>query len=373
MMQCRSRRVHVRMLLVLLVAMLVPGPRGVRAQVPAEPGNGQPAPAASGDDVMQPTELGIRLTPGMARVFGREAANNWLGRAYGVEGEARQQAADRIARQIMATAHKNQEAARGMLEYAFESLVENHGRFTPETGKKWAELSRPMIPGLREFMTNVAEDLRPLIPPAKQIQFAGDMAKASLGIDLYEKKMDRWAEGKVREHENPFDARDEGQDRPSARDDTGEPPMVRHARQEAEATGPNETRAWQQYVREAIDYYGLDAAQQKTAESMLRELEDRARQTMSDDWKAKVVSNRTRRQWGMQRPKLSRGPWMWQIEREYDDLIRPLREMRQELKARLETLPTEAQRAAAEAAATETLAKLTTRAPAAVSGTRPAE
>ena len=51
-------------------------------------------------------------------------------------------------------------------------------------------------------------------------------------------------------------------------------------------------------------------------------------------------------------------PWYWRIEREWDDLIKPIDEMTRQLKLRLDAIPTAAQRAAADQPITERFNKL---------------
>jgi hypothetical protein len=313
--------------------------------------------APAGENYMRPTEAGVRLTPGMARALARIFVKQGLANHYDMDEEAQKKAAEQITRNIMQLGHKTDRQGARFFEFAFESLVENHGRFTPESGKRWAELSRPMLPSVREFLTGVANDIRPLLPPAKQMQFAGDMMKVSLALDMYEKKMDRWSQGKVSEHEDPFDP--DSEEPASASTDPNEPKEVRQARHRAENSMKWEsTGRWRQYVDSAISYYKLDEAQKESAESMLREMQDRAKQIQSDEWKAKVLLNRTRVNVSHRGMNLWNTPWMWQLEREYENLLKPINDLTRELQDRLETLPTEPQRQAAAARTAEGFAKL---------------
>jgi len=318
-----------------------------------------PAPPAvqpDEEDYMRPTETGVRFTPGMARAMGKVFAREALAREYGVNEEDQKKAAEKLARNLMRLAHTSGRQGQQFFEYAFETLMENQGRFTPESGKRWAELSRPTLPALREFMSRTAEELRPLIPPDKQIRFAGEMMKASLAIDMYEKKMERWAQGKVGERENPFEP--DSEETATAPTDPNESKEVREARRHAENSLKwDSTGRWRQYVESTIQYYKLDEAQRKTAESILREMEDRAKQVQTDEWKARILLNRTKLNLSYRGMNLWSTPWMWQLEREYEDLLKPIKDLTRELQDRLETLPTTEQRSAAQARMTEEFAK----------------
>lgn len=327
----------------------------VRAQdAPAAPAPSVVQPDE--EDYMRPTEVGVRLTPGMARAMGKLFARESLGREYGLNEEGQKKAAEQIARNLMRMAHKSGREGQQFFEFAFETLMENQGRFTPASGKRWAELSRPTLPAIREFLNRTAEDLRPLIPPDKQMRFAGEMMKASLAIDLYEKKMERWAQGKVGERENPFEP--DSDEAATAPADPNESREIKEARRRAENSLKwDSTGRWQQYVEGTIQYYKLDETQRKSAESMLREMEDRAKQIQTDEWKARVLLNRTRLNLSYRGMNLWNTPWMWQLEREYEDLLKPIRDLTRELQDRLETLPTTEQRSAAQARIAEEFAK----------------
>jgi hypothetical protein len=79
----------------------------------------------------------------------------------------------------------------------------------------------------------------------------------------------------------------------------------------------------------------------------------------TDEWKARIILNRTKYHLYCQGPKMPvwNTPWVWQLDREYKALARPIREMTDELKDRLDTLPTDEQRNAAAARSDEELKK----------------
>ncbi|HUW83945.1 MAG TPA: hypothetical protein VMZ31_14245 [Phycisphaerae bacterium] len=329
------------------------------ATVVAQQEQSEPQP-----DYMRPTERGLRLTPGIARAIGTLCAGDPLKRQYGLDEEAQEKAAELIARRLMQTAHENQEQGQAFFEFAFESVIESQGRFTPELGKRWAELSVPLVAPMRECWLGVVEDLRPLIPPEKQARYAADTIAATLFFDGYTKKMARWKEGNVGRREDPFNVHHEPkqQDDPeqqAAASAPSEPDELAEARRTGERMLDYQmTRRWRQYVNEAVSYYQFDEAQQETAESILAELSDRAGQITTDDWRAKALLNRIKWQLGHREMGLYNTPWTWQVDREFDDLMHPIHEMTRQLQRRLDAIPTAAQRAAAEKPITERFNKL---------------
>jgi len=298
------------------------------------------------------------MTPGIARAIGSLIAQEPLKDIYGLDEAAQEKAADLIARRLMQTAHENQEQGQAFFEFAFESVIESQGRLTPELGKRWAELSVPLVAPARECWLGVVEDLRPLIPPEKQARYAADTIAMTLFFDGYTKKMARWKEGNVGEREDPFNVHHEPK-RQATASAPSEPDELADARRRGEQILDYQTvRRWRQYVNEAVSYYQFDEAQQETAESILAELSERAGQITTDDWRAKAVLNRIKWQLGHRDMGLRNTPWIWQVEQEWDDLMHPFNEMTRQLQRRLDAIPTAAQRAAADKPITERFAKL---------------
>jgi hypothetical protein len=312
-----------------------------------------PAPSdEAADDVMKPTSHGVRMTPGLARAITRAMARNGvLTGAFGLEESQSDEAAEKIARRIMTAAHKDSEMGQQFFEYAMEALIENNGRFTPETGKRWAELSKPLVPHFREMMTGIAQDVREMLPPAKQAGFAGKMLAMSMAIDAYEKRMDRWLEGKVDENENPFDDPKREERRKAEASATSNPGESREMREARQRTEREMDRAagggWRDYVNRAAEYYNFTEAQKQSAESILREVEERASQVKNEEWKVKAMANRMKRNM----PGLGamwNSPWQWRLDREYEELTKPLRDLTRDLQDRLDEIPTSEQRQAAQ-------------------------
>ncbi len=308
-------------------------------------------------DYMRPTQRGLRMTPGIARAIGSLIAQEPLKDIYGFDEAAQEKASELIARRIMQTAHENQEQGQAFLEFAFAGVIESQGRFTPELGKKWAELSVPLVAPLRECWLGVVEDLRPLVPPEKQARYAADTIAGTVFFDAYTSKMARWQQGDVGEREDPFSDRHEPRRQASA-SAPSEPDELAEARRRAQQMLDWAPRRWREYVNEAVSYYQFDEAQQEAAESILAELSDRAAQIKTDDWQARALLNRIKWHLGHREMGLYNTPWMWQVDREFDDLMHPIHEMTRELKLRLDALPTAAQRAAADKPITERFNKL---------------
>lgn len=305
----------------------------------------QPPATQPGEDVMRPTELGMRLTPGMARAFARYFVKDELAVEFELNEPSQAKAADAIARRLMESAHKNAPQAQAFLEGSLQILMETEGQFTPESGKRWAELNKPMIPAFRELITKMAEDVRPLVPLKHLPGFTGRMLMISTAMEAYEKRMDRWAKGEAREQDNPFrDELDLDEDDASP---AGESVEVRRARRSSDESVKWLTgQRWKALVESAIRYYVFTEPQKESARSILREIQYRGQQVQTDEWKARFLANRMRAFVGASATTWH-SPYMWELDREEKELCRPFEALTEELQDRLMQVPTTDQKDAA--------------------------
>jgi len=320
-----------------------------------------PSTKESTDDYMRATEYGLRFTPGMAKaIMDQMVKGGAFTHELDIPKEKSQEAADAVMRRTMQMFHKSGQQGQAFAEFALETMIANDGRITPESGKQWAELSKPLIPVVREMMIGIADDLRPMVPPSKLPSFAGKMMLMTVGLDAYEKKMEQWAQGKAKKGEDLFDSVEEAVDnaehgRP-AEETTEEEKSRRRVEQSVqwETTG-----SWRHYLERAASFYQLTDAQKQSGESILRELEGRAKQIMTEEWRKKAIENRMKYQLLRHGPDVWNTPWQWKHEREYEAMMKPIKELTAELRDRLEQLPTAEQRTAAEGRIQTALAERT--------------
>src|SRR5262245_13609661 len=116
----------------LVLAAAEPGneaaPAGTAA--PADAGAAPalpPATPAPGEEVMHPTQRGMRLTPAMARAMTRRMVSA-MGRDFNMTPEQQQKLSDAYARRFMQTARTYQEQGQGLMEYGIEAFWKSVSR-----------------------------------------------------------------------------------------------------------------------------------------------------------------------------------------------------------------------------------------------------
>ena len=188
----------------------------------------------------------------------------------------------------------------------------------------WAKRALPIFNEFRDQIEQGNDDFRAVLKPRQQARFDAQRLVFAMGLDVTEKRLKRWRQGKV-EPTEVWDAPGRDQRR------------KRRATQLAEEEqGARPIDRWQAYVDQFILRYQLDENQAESARSILAEIRTRAQKhlaTIADqlttiDRQRKGATSDTRVALNEQRKKLQK----------------PVEELFDELQRRLEALLTSAQR-----------------------------
>lgn len=309
------------------------------------------ATAAGKSFEMKPTEIGVRFTPRMAQAMGHLFAREMKGQ-YELSDEQVNDVREIIATRLMKTVSNNAVTGRDMMEMMMETVMENDGRFPKESAQQFAKLAKPLIPALHDFFRETAGEIGKKMTVKQRLKFTADVAKATAGLAIFENRMKRWEEGQVGDGANPFwDPADNDPSKAgeAANEDPNEKPEHRQARQRAERQMSwqwDVEKSWPAYVDQATEFYEFDEAQQNSAKAVLADMLQRAKAIKTPQWEENVRQNRIAQSlsWRAGGSRFSQGPWMFRLESQYDQLTKPLEDLSQELKRRIEQLPTTAQR-----------------------------
>lgn len=309
------------------------------------------------DRMEQPTEQGIRFTPGMARAMADLYVQQVFQPRYELDEAEVGEANERVARRLMQLAHHLDEQGHEagiekMVEQMMKSQAEGGqgGRagMPPEVARAMGETLGPMMPSVRQMMRGVAQDLRPMLSPRQQLKFAAEMMAAETAMDAFEKTMDRWASGDVDTFGDPFT--DPGEARSRA---------LERARQRAQGEIDRSSfEQWKRYVEEAKGFYEFDDAQAAAADSLLREAIDRATQIVEDPaYRDRIHANRLLfHLLGMMDIHRTH-PLHYDLEQAYERHVDPIQRIEEELRRKVDGVATRNQRQAAMARITEHLAE----------------
>lgn len=323
----------------------------------------QNAPTADG--TAGPTEYRLRFTPGMAESISRSLTRYVFVRQYELDEKYIDEIEQAVTRRLMTAAHKldneaSQEAVERMLAELLEVIADGEGgpigrRGVPRRlGRAMAEGMVPMLPTLRELIREVGNDLRPKLAGKQQLKLVRDWAAIGAGLETFEKMMNRWAAGDIDPMDNPF--------RPQAnkKDASGQTRLLKTSRQIAERSMQMyDWSQWKRYVTDAKAYYQFDPAQSTTADSVLQETIDRGQRILDDETRRQGIY--WNRLWYHLSTQMNLGwdnPVEGRLTYEYDQLMKPIETLGDEMKTRLDSIPTNQQRAAAKSRLAEALAEV---------------
>ncbi len=243
------------------------------------------AVAQTPEPTQRPSEYALRLTPDIARGMAREFVRDEFVRRFQMDRSHEAEAIELVARRMMAAAHaidtdEGQATAERLLTTVMGAVenAESRGRhsptFTPEQSKSFANDVQKFMPAVRTLVRDVAQDVRPMLPMAQQLRFAGELMVVQTLMDGFESTMQRWSAGGAADEENPFEP--DAQQLELGPD--GASDRLRDARKYAAGQDPCALRMaeWEEYLSDARAYYGLDDTQMATAQSILREVTARA-------------------------------------------------------------------------------------------------
>ncbi|NLE58667.1 MAG: hypothetical protein GX616_09925 [Planctomycetes bacterium] len=308
------------------------------------------APQGNNDSMDRPTEAGFRITPGMARMF----AGAWTGRLtahLGLDQSKADEATEKAARRFMQMVHQmdgpGQELVERFMEEQLSAAARGEHSFVPRGfGKEFGERVVPLVPAIREMARGTVQDIRPMLPLKQQFKLAGEMMAFNKGLDAFEERMRQWASGQADTTRNPF----EDENREVKLDELGQSSDLKRAREQAQNTLDKEATAlWERYVKDAKAFYGFDESQSATVDSVLRECLERAERLRTDEqWRGKYYRNRVWQRMLFRLPDGWNHPLMSLLAEEQADLIAGFKVIEEDLKTRIDRIPTPSQRRTAE-------------------------
>jgi hypothetical protein len=298
------------------------------------------------EEIMRPTEYGMRMTP----EIGQALARFWM-KQHGQddldlspEQEERIRAA--AARRMMDIARSHALEGQQFWEYAIESMLSTRGKLTDDMRRGFAERFMPLLPGLHEFRQGVAEDARRILTPEQFDRLEQRLRQRDRQVERLEEQMERWSQGLAEEDERPVDILS---DRPAEEDgNDGQAQARRNAQRVAEnrlgQLGPPE---WRRLLNAMAAFFQFDADQSAAGKKLLDDYSAQAQVVMTPEWKERVRRNRTLEFLRWQLDGQPIGPWHFRLEREYQEAIEPLNELGRSFRDEVLGLVTNEQREAA--------------------------
>jgi hypothetical protein len=263
-------------------------------------------------------------------------------------------------------ARNHGERGQEFCEFLIEMQFASHGRMANlplEMKQEFGERMSKWMPVARDFLKDVARDARPLLSDEQWKQAREELQEGFKDIDRMERKMKRWAEGGAREDEDidDFDDEDGDEDDHGQGSRAGEgsdarpvrtSAALRRARRWARTELQRLQRGdWQDFLANAKRFFKFDDEQMAKGRELAAKYRKQAKEIMTPAWRKRLLENRTKYQlrWKLAAGGESVAPWVYHLEREYNQEVGPLEAVKAGFKDAVIALATDGQRHAAAA------------------------
>lgn len=313
-----------------------------------------PASQAPGEDVMRPTKHGIRLTPGLARAF----AGLWISEALEkdigatLSDEQKEALTETAARKMMGMGHAYGSKVAPFLEFAFENVGPGQKKMTPEKAKELAEKAKETMPIWRELFGSMTDDCRPYLDDDQLEDLEKKQREIERALDRFDQRMDRWSRGEVKEGEAPFEnlEGDPEEESTDGQTDTTKPkktPEVKSAERRAVWTTRDlEPANWAQFLNQVRQTFKLTDDQYAKGRELLKDYTAKVKAIATPEWREKARRNRAIHHMSESLQKESPAPWLFHLDREYNEMVKPVLDMQKAFRRDVLGLVTPEQREA---------------------------
>lgn len=212
--------------------------------------------------------------------------------------------------------------------------------------QEWAKQALPVFEQVRGQLQASTQDFRQLLDPQQRVEFEVDALKLRVGLQWAQQKLEQWGEGEV----DPDDLWTPPGERRERRAELGR--RREESKETAKSAGSGEKAAgaekdqvlqelelWDRYVQSFMRLYQLDEGQRDAVLSVLNEMKERA------------LAHRERHREDIERLEERIGSFsgsdeeLEALKKELTELYGPIDDMFNELKERIEQIPTASQRA----------------------------
>jgi hypothetical protein len=299
----------------------------VEATAPPPP---EPASPPPGEEVMKPTQRGIRLTRKMAEAFGKVVVRDQMDKEVApLNEEQRERLAHAVTERMWDVKLQHAKEAGVALEYFYETILNQEvlrdKKFTPEQAREFSEKVGPGARLIGEFWEGLLDDARPILNDEQYADLEEEAQKALKMTRRFEDKMDRWSRGEIKENEGVMDGFDEND---IEAEESGKSKEYVQAEQSVRwRINSLGTGDWRRFFNQASRLFEFDDAQKQAGEKILADYSKQAKAIMTPDWRAKATANRVQEQLQHKCPEEPLEPWLYHLEIEYKKLVEPVQEL----------------------------------------------
>jgi hypothetical protein len=203
------------------------------------------------------------------------------------------------------------------------------------------------LPIIGDFHEGLLEDSRAFLDDQHIEHLEEQASKDRNRIQKFEKRLDRWISGDIKQDESFLDGLSDRDD-DAADANTAKPRHTedfrraeRNADRRIQEIGPSQ---WQQFLGRAKALFDFNDEQAAAGAKILADYRKRANVIMTSEWRRKVHENRVKSYADRVLADQPIKPWLYRLDMQYDELTHPLRVMGREFRGKILALVTDEQR-----------------------------
>lgn len=310
--------------------------------------------AASGDDLMRPTRHGFRLTPEIVQLMSRQFVEKEVNKELGLSNEQIDKLSRSMSERTMDMGHRHGQAMRDLCEYWMETLMATRGqKISPEMTKELGRRGADVTPGIRELFTGFSKDARAELTEEQWSKYQEGMEDMRRKFDHMEATLQRWSRGEFKPGEDTINGLEQEIDT-DEKEAAKQSPVMRRARFQADfLLRQTDPKQWRGYLLAARDFFKYDEQQMAAGEELLAKYTAQAEPLMAGDWRERCRQNRMKYSMRWSLGQENTRPWIYHLDREFEELIGPIRELQRQFQSAVIALATAEQREVAAAAIRE--------------------
>ncbi len=221
-------------------------------------------------------------------------------------------------------------------------------RFAPsppdaEAIQRWAKRADPVFDSFREQIDATQTDIGDVLTPAQRVRHALEGIKINTSLGLFKARLDAWERGEFDERDWWEPTKRVRQEREKAAETAKESATASDARSRAAVKIDEELARWDSFVADFILKYALDDRQREAAFSILRECK---KETLA--YRDRHRTQLEQLEETIDRVDDATGSLSDPVRSDAVKLYGPIDRIFADLRARIEQIPTLAQRASAE-------------------------
>lgn len=226
----------------------------------------------------QSIRMEIEFTPQLARETAKRYCKP-LATRYEMSPAQTERVEAALAAALIESAPRNKGAVQALFEATLMATLTQQGHWSASIHEQFGRAVRDDLPALRETIARLAGVIRQELTVAQSVRFTADFALFSAGLARFEKRVERWAQGRVGDNDGLF-WESPGDTGPTTRPDGKVESQIEYrARRQAEYliewNIDRVDREWSETIEEHAKLYQFTPAQRAAAEAIARDCRDR--------------------------------------------------------------------------------------------------